>query len=336
LRAALLTALVLLSTAGAAQASRIERVGRFSEPVYVTGVRGRLVVVERYGRIYTLHDGRRRLLASLRVLVDDPRETADQRGLFSVAFLSRRQWFVQYIDRSGRERVDAISHGTRRRLLDLGPATTMHHGGQLQIGPDRMLYVSTGMGRDPSTSQDPLSPGGKILRVDPRTGAATVYALGLRNPWRFSFSGRWMLIGDVGDAHTEEIDVTGRAGANFGWPGYEGRRRTDFADVPGAMGPALTFAHRGGRCAVTGGYVVGGRYVYGDLCTGRIWSARFRAGRLGRPHRLGVTVPYLVSFGRANGRLYAVSFAGDVYRLPAPRGRAGSARAVEPRRIRDA
>ena len=304
-----------------AGAARLERLGHFSQPVYVTSLPGRpdrLVVVERYGRIRTLFHGRRGTFADLRgqVLVDDPRETVDQRGLFSVAFLARRRWFVQYVDRTGRERVDEVRDGVRRRLLDLGPATTQHHGGQLQIGRDRMLYVSTGMGDDPARSQDPASTGGKILRVDPDTGAWSVYALGLRNPWRFSFAGPWMLIGDVGDAHTEEIDVAGSAGANFGWPGFEGRERTQAPDVPGAVAPAITYRHRDGRCAVTGGYVVRGRYWYGDLCTGRVWSARFRRGRLGTPRRADVSVPYLVSFGRdAAGRLYAVSFLGDVDRL---------------------
>ena len=68
----------------------------------------------------------------------------------------------------------------------------MHHGGQLQFGPDGLLYVSTGMGDDPDTSQDPASPGGKLLRLDPRAPRARpeVVALGLRNPWRFSFHRR--------------------------------------------------------------------------------------------------------------------------------------------------
>jgi len=62
--------------------------------------------------------------------------------------------------------------------------------------------------------------------------------------------------------------------------------------------------------------VARGRYWYGDLCTGTIWSARFRDGRLGTPRRAGVTVPYLVSFGRdARGRIYAVSLEGSVYRV---------------------
>jgi hypothetical protein len=76
-------------------------------------------------------------------------------------------------------------------------------------------------------------------------------------------------------------------------------------------------------CAVTGGYVVRdrrlplyGRYVYGDLCSGRLFSARLRGVRLVHPRRLELTLPYVVSFGEdAAGHLYGVSFFGDVYRF---------------------
>ena len=233
---------------------------------------------------------------------------------------------MQYVDRTGRERVDAFGNGRRRLLLDLGQATTQHHGGQLQFGPDGFLYVSTGMGDDPATSQDPSAHGGKILRVDPRGGAPTeVYAIGLRNPWRFSFVRARMLIGDVGEAHAEEVDVIAagaRPAANFGWPGYEGRARARGAGRPGRDGAALTYSHRGGRCAITGGYVVRGRLapvrplplrrpVHGpDL------ERRLAEGRLGRRAALRPrgALPRVASGGRA-GRLYGVSF--DGRRLPA-------------------
>jgi glucose/arabinose dehydrogenase len=321
---------------------RLERIGRFDQPVYVTslpGAAGKLVVVERYGRIRILGQrGGSRILADLRsrVRVDNPRETVDQRGLFSVAFPPdhRRsgRFYVDYVDRAGRLRVDELRRGRRgvRRILDLGAAGTQHHGGQLQFGPDGLLYVSTGMNDEPWISQDPANPGGKILRVDPRGSqpVAEVYALGLRNPWRFSFDRRTgtMFIGDVGEAHAEEINVIRRGaapGTNFGWPAFEGLSRRAAAGPPIATVPALALPHADGWCAVTGGYMVRdrrlpihGRYVYGDLCNGRLFSARLRGARLVDARPLGLTLDYLVSFGEdARGRLHGVSFWGDVYRF---------------------
>jgi len=82
------------------------------------------------------------------------------------------------------------------------------------------------------------------------------------------------------------------------------------------MPPATAHRHTDGWCAITGGYVIRGRYVYGDLCTGKLWSARFTGTTLVDDRPLKRTVPYLTSFGRdARGRVYAVSFSGRVFRL---------------------
>ena len=106
-------------------------------------------------------------------------------------------------------------------------------------------------------------------------------------------------------------------GTDFGWPAFEG---------PGGGGtpPATAHRHTDGWCAITGGYVIRGRYVYGDLCTGKLWSARFTGTTLIDDRPLKRTVPYLTSFGRdARGRVYAVSFSGRVFRL-SPRAPARS------------
>jgi glucose/arabinose dehydrogenase len=327
--------LVLLPVATASAADvALERVGRFRQPVYVTsppGAKRTLVVVERYGRIRQVVRGRvaRKPLADLRsrVLVANPDEEIDQRGLFSVAFPRdyRRsgRFYVDYVDRSGHQRIDELRRGSRRvrRVLDLGPVTTQHHGGQLQFGPDGLLYASTGTGDGSQV--------GAVWRFDPRRAQRVEqYATGLRNPWRFSFdrATHALLIGDVGDRTAEEVDVIapGAPGADFGWPAYEGTEQRG----PGDLGtpPALVHRHDDGWCAITGGYVVrdrrlpalAGRYVYGDLCSGKLWSARLAGTQLQDARPLGRTVPYLVSFGEdARGRVYAVSFNGDVLRLRA-------------------
>jgi glucose/arabinose dehydrogenase len=329
--------LVLLPAGSAAAAGvGLERVGRFSQPVYVTsppGATRTLVVVERYGRIRLVVRGhvKRRLLADLRsrVRIDNPDEEVDQRGLFSVAFPRdyRRsgRFYVQYVDRAGHERVDELRRGSRRvrRVLDLGLVGTQHHGGQLQFGPDDRLYVSTGM-------DTPVNPG-SLLRLDPRRAPAQreVYATGLRNPWRFSFDRATgaLLIGDVGDETTEEVDVLAPgapAGADFGWPAFEGDRRRAAGEPPGYTAPALVLQHADHWCAITGGYVVrdrrlgalAGRYVFADLCSGRLWSAKLAGTALRGARPLGLSAPYPVSFGQdARGHLYVVSFLGEVFRL---------------------
>ena len=328
----LAAALAATALAAAGPPARLERVADgFEQPVYVTGVPGRprtLAVVERYGRVRLLRPGRarRRVLVDFRsrVGIDDPRETVDQRGLLSVAFAPdyarSGRVYLDYVDRGGRLRVDEWRRGALRPLLDLGEATTQHHGGQLQFGPDGLLYVSTGMGDDPDTSQDPASPGGKILRVDPLAPAPRpeIVALGLRNPWRFSFHRGTLLVGDVGDHRREEVDVLapGTEAVNFGWPFREGREQRRAGAPPGLRGPEIAHRHSRGWCSLVGGYVLRGRYVYGDVCSGRLWSARFRRGALGRPRRLPLVAPYLVSFGRdTRGRVYAVSLNGPIWRL---------------------
>ena len=190
---------------------------------------------------------------------------------------------------------------------------------------------------------------GKILRIDPRASGgrpyrtpssnpfagragarAEIYSYGLRNPWRFSFDRRTgdLSIADVGQNAVEEVSFVRRGrgrGANFGWRPFEGRTRIFDEPAPGAIAPVITHSHDEGWCSVTGGHVVrdpgvpalAGRYVYGDLCEGRIRSARLRAGRrtTGRPLDLP-TVSNLSSFGEdARGRVYVTSLDGPVYRL---------------------
>jgi glucose/arabinose dehydrogenase len=193
---------------------------------------------------------------------------------------------------------------------------------------------------------------GKILRIDPRArggrpysvpsanpfvgraGArGEVYAYGLRNPWRFSFDRRTgaLVIGDVGQNEYEEIDYEPRGkgrGADFGWRVYEGNARyTDDQAAPGSVRPVIVRPHSKGWCSITGGYIVRdrrlaalrGRYIFGDFCKGQIFAARLSPGRARNVHATRLKVPSLSSFGEdADGRVYAVSLNGPVYRL-APR-----------------
>jgi glucose/arabinose dehydrogenase len=188
-----------------------------------------------------------------------------------------------------------------------------------------------GSGGDPENrAQNPDSLLGKLLRLDVRRASPTpeIFALGLRNPWRFSFDRKTkdLWIGDVGQGSIEEIDHLPRATTglvNFGWDVYEGRSSyEDKALGPGRLvQPVAQYTHDDG-CSVTGGYVyrgsavpaLRGRYVFGDYCSGTIWSMPATGGAL---RVEPVKVPQLTSFGESlNGnQLYAVSQSGTVSRF---------------------
>ena len=251
---------------------------------------------------------------------------------------------VEYTARSGR--ADASSARTLVRVAH--PDSPYHNGGQLVFGADGRLYAGigdggylglggTGPGRpDPhGNSQNLEVLLGKIfsLDVDAASPAPRLVAYGLRNPWRFSFApGGDLVIGDVGYNTSEEIDVlpaSARQPVNFGWSVYEGRTRRRDAEVAlnetgELLSPALTYATGAGHnCAITAGYVyrgsvprLRGRYVFGDYCSGRIWSVVLRSGRATGKRLEPVKVPSLASFAEdARGELYAVSLLGRVFRF---------------------
>jgi glucose/arabinose dehydrogenase len=201
------------------------------------------------------------------------------------------------------------------------------------------------------TGQNLKSLLGKLLRIDPRRPTETrgysiptsnpffgpdgrrdeIWAYGLRNPWRFSFNPKngnlWL--SDVGAKSAEEINfspapVRGR-GYNFGWSCYEGSVRLSDCRAPGHRPPLFQYDHEGDSCAITGGYVVRdravpalrGRYLYGDYCTGALHALRRTSTGVENAY-LGLVVPKLTTFGEdAQGRVYAASRQGTVYRLEA-------------------
>jgi glucose/arabinose dehydrogenase len=331
---------------------RLVQLGRFDAPTYLTsppGDRRRRFVVERAGRIRVMV-GRRKLRAPF-LDIRGQVQTGGESGLLSMAFAPdyarSRRFYVYYTDNSGFIRVEQYLRasstpnralpGSRRLLIRQPHHNFNHKGGQLQVGPDRMLYMGFGDGGgagDPSRNaqnRDRLL--GKLLRVDPRVGGRyhiprsnpfvgrpgrdEVYAYGLRNPWRFSFDRRsgHLTVGDVGQSEVEEIDFVrnrrgrGRAprgGYNFGWSVFEGRQRLRPGRAAGHWPPVIQHTHQGGYCTIIGGYVIRdrglgrglyGRYVYGDLCRSGLRSARLRPGRARSDRSLGLRVSQLVSFG---------------------------------------
>ncbi len=246
-----------------------------------------------------------------------------------------------------------IDEASAREVLRMDDFASNHNGGLLLFGPDGRLYIGTGDGGgsgDPERNgQDLGSLLGKILRIDPRQAGGRPYTVpadnpfvdepgarpevcefGLRNPWRFSFDRetRDLTIADVGQNAFEEVDFLPAdrvCGNNFGWSAFEGEERFNSdQEAPGAIPPILTYELGDGNCAVTGGYVVrdpslpslNGRYVYGDFCAGELRSFRPNPSKAVDDGPLGLEVPGLSSFGEdGDGRVYAVSLEGPVYRL---------------------
>jgi hypothetical protein len=271
------------------------------------------------------------------------------RGLFSIAFdpdyHRNGRFFVNYVGRDGDVYVSRFTavHGvgfrSSERVLVRVPTAQKdpynHYGGQLAFGPDGRLYASFGDDGQPDAAQDSTTLLGKLVRldVDAARPSPEVVAVGLRNPWRFSFDRATgdLYIGDVGEARREEIDRLPRGFrgvANFGWPYWEGllQLRAPPAGLPGRLlAPLTEYRHVRGRCAsVIGGYVyrgdgvpgLRGRYLYGDLCGG-VWSLPARGGTL-VARRAEPLVPRgeLVSFAEgAAGELYLITFEGLIYEV---------------------
>ncbi|BCX04577.1 MAG: glucose dehydrogenase [Candidatus Roseilinea sp.] len=227
-----------------------------------------------------------------------------------------------------------------------------HNGGLIKFGPDGMLYIGMGDGGaagDPQNfAQNMRSLLGKMLRIDvsqsseaepyrvpadnPRLGDGVrpeIWASGLRNPWRFSFDRVTgdMFIADVGQNAFEEINFqpANQGGQNYGWKFREGF--APYAGDPGTLAltdPIHQYAHREGGCSVTGGYVyrgsalpaLVGAYIYGDFCSGLIWTLRPNGNGEWQNDVLFSTPYNISSFGEdESGELYVLDRNGGVYKL---------------------
>lgn len=345
----------------------------FSRPVHLTHAgdsTGRLFVVEQAGTIQILHQGKINTTPFLDIQSRVLFPGSGEQGLLSVAFpadyTEKGYFYVYYTNQNGDNQVSRFSISADPDLADPAseelvlylnhPTHTNHNGGQLAFGPDGYLYIGTGdggSGGDPDENgQDPDSLLGKILRIDvesgvspygipatnPFTGTAgyrgEIWALGLRNPWRFSFDRLTgdLYIGDVGQGIVEEIDfqqAISPGGENYGWDILEGDLcyEPSIGCVPPAnySAPVATYNHDNGNCSVNGGFVarsaqfddLNGIYFYADFCSGRIWGLQFDGQQWQNSPLDETGLGYtLVSFGEDQaGNLFLTGLNGDVYLL---------------------
>jgi glucose/arabinose dehydrogenase len=335
----------------AGQAFRLVKLGEFNSPVYATSIKskpGTLFVVEQPGRILVLQGRKVRVRPFLDIRSQV--QSGGEQGLLSVAFdpayAKTRRFYVDYTDRNGDTRVveyrsdgEAAILSSAKQLLFVKDFAANHNGGQLEFGPDGLLYWGNGDGGgagDPEHNGQNLDrPFAKIMRLDVNAPKARwqLVAYGLRNPWRFSFDRLTgdLYIGDVGQGEWEEVDYL-RHGfsrpVNFGWNRFEGTHSYDDSTALLTRGsyvpPVFQYSHSDG-CSVTGGYVYRGkaiaaavgRYFFGDYCSGTIWSLRIANKKASDVRRESITLGGLSSFGEgARGELYLTSVeTGGLYQL---------------------
>ena len=344
-------------------------VSGFTQPVVITNAAdgsGRLFVVEQPGRIRIVKNGS--LLPTPFLDISTRLSAGGERGLLGLAFppnyTSKGYFYVDYTNTAGdtviaryqrsQSNADTADPASEQQLITIAQPFANHNGGQLAFGPDGFLYVGMGdggSGGDPGNrAQNPGELLGKVLRLNVESGRPYTYtvpasnpfvsragfrpeiwALGLRNPWRFGFDRLTgdLFIGDVGQDSFEEIDFQSAGdpgGENYGWRIMEGFHcfNPNPCDMTGLTLPVVEYSHGSGDCSVTGGYVyrgsafprMQGLYFYGDFCTGRIWALT-RQGTTFQSSLLIDTPISISSFGEDEaGNLYVASYGeGKVYSL---------------------
>jgi glucose/arabinose dehydrogenase len=329
---------------------------------------GRIFIAEQRGVVRVFQNGA--LLPAPLLTISPKVLFAGERGLLGLAFppnfAGKQYFYVYYTSLTGANVVaryavsadpNVADPASEQILLTLPhPTFANHNGGQLAFSPkDGFLYVGTGDGGgvgDPfNNAQNPQSLLGKILRLDVESAPAPgntyvipptnpfvgvvgfrqeLWALGLRNPWRFSFDrlAGDLYVGDVGQGVFEEVDFQEAAsagGENYGWNILEGPacfNPPNCGPPPGYVPPVMSYDHTEG-IAIVGGYVyrgakfglLGGIYFFGDL-NGKIWGLRWVAGVWQRQLLLNPGFP-ISTFGEdESGNVYVADYSsGTVHEL---------------------
>ncbi len=327
-------------------------------------------VVEQAGRVRRVDAAGRAHLAL--DLTDRVRSRHNEEGLLSLAFHPRyaetRAVFLSYTATGDKGPESRITRVASRADGSFDPASEQvvlrveqpygnHNGGLILFGPDGYLYIGFGDGGaagDPHNhAQNPNTLLGAMLRIDINTAGAhsayaippdnpyaqgggrpEIFAIGLRNPWRFSFDGKTgkLWAGDVGQDLWEEVDIIERGG-NYGWRIREGAHCYEPPACEslraGLRDPVVEYPHTPDNRSIVGGYVyrgaripaLVGRYLYADTYSGRIFA--IAALGAATPELLADTSLFISSFAEgADRELYGLDLAGGgMYRLAGCDGR---------------
>jgi glucose/arabinose dehydrogenase len=342
-------------------------------PTYLTAPRNdpRQFVTERAGRILVLRGGAPlpEPFLDLRASIDLQGEGGLLSMVFDPDYASTGRFYVYrtnlnhdiVVERyTVSANADVADPASRLEIIRIPHPQFMNHfGGQLAFDADGYLTMGTGDGGaagDPNgNAQNPNALLGKLLRLDVRNASAAepyripptnpwvnqagrraeVWASGLRNPWRFSYDGNRLYIGDVGQDAREEVDLVPGllGGLNFGWNRMEATicYGTTDCDRTGLIYPVIAYAHTEAAdspCSVTGGFVyrgtaipgLAGHYFYSDFCGG--WLRSFYAtanGTLYAVRDWNIASPgRVVSFGQdGQGELYMLALDGSIWKIVA-------------------
>ena len=337
---------------------------------------GRLFIVEQRGLIHIWRDGSLlpEPFLDIRDRVNDRANEQGLLGLaFPPNFVKSLEFYVNYSASAGQTRISRFSVSptkldeawpdSEQVILEVPQPASNHNGGMIAFGPDSMLWIGMGDGGGGydqfQSGQNPQTLLAKMVRIDvlkagpgqytvpsdnpwanePWQGQdilPEIWAVGLRNPWRFSFD-RYtgdLWIADVGQDRYEEVHFVPAplaGGLNMGWPIREGNHCL-FGSAcldEGLLAPVAEFSQETGVCSITGGYVYRGTrypaafggYIVGDYCSGEVWMILppSTGSEEWQVLRILDSDFNISSFGEdEDGELYLVAQEGQIYRLHLP------------------
>jgi glucose/arabinose dehydrogenase len=327
----------------------VEFASGFAQPVLLATAPGgaETFVVDQPGVIWVLDNG------APRVFLDISADVAfgGEQGLLGLAFhpdyAANGLFYVHYSGKNGDTVIEQVvadsgvaDPTTRSEVLRVGQPAGNHNGGMIGFGPDGNLWIGLG---DGGGADDQFGQGqradtllGAMLRIEvgpdieryavpPGNLEGEVWAIGLRNPWRWAFDGDDLWIGDVGQNRIEEISVVNwtEGNPNFGWSILEGTEcfQRSECDRAGLTLPVYEYPHSEG-CSITGGVVyrgtalpeLTGHFLFADYCSGWVRSVD-RSGDVREWLPTG-SINAITSFGvGSDGEAYVLSADGTVYRL---------------------